>query len=454
MEKKFISPRFMTVFLLLLFLMSLPFGRAGGDQKEVWKITMEGVISPVMADFTVESLERAGEAGAECVIIALDTPGGLDPSMREIVKEILSSPVPVVVFVYPKGSRAASAGVWITLASHVAIMAPGTNIGAAHPVMIGGPQGIGGDGDGEGEEESSEEAPSSPMEEKILNDAVAYIRAVAEERGRNADWAEKAVKESVSITAEEALKLGVIDLICENLDEVLEKIDGRAVVLDGVERHLDTAGARIVEVEMALRYRFLKIITDPSIAYILMLLGIYGIFFELSNPGSILPGVVGVVFLVLAFYAFHVLPINYAGVALIILAIILFIAEIKITSFGLLTVGGVISMALGSVMLFDPAFPFLRVSWTVIVPAVLATAAFFVVALGLVLKAHRRKPITGREGLMLEVTTAHTNIGPSGGRIFLQGELWNAVSDTEIEKGKCVRVVGLDHMTLKVEEIE
>jgi membrane-bound serine protease (ClpP class) len=434
---------------LFLALLLLP-ARTIADGREVWVMPIEGVISPVMADFTIETLERADEGSVECLIITMDTPGGLDTSMREIVKEMMASSVPVVVFVYPKGSRAASAGVWITLASHVAAMAPGTNIGAAHPVMMGG-AGFGDEGD---EEENGEAKKSgSVMEEKILNDAVAHIRAVAEERKRNAEWAERAVRESVSVTAEEALELGVIDLVCTDLEDLVRKIDGRTTLVNDKERVIETAGARLVEVEMSLRYRFLRIITNPSIAYILMLLGIYGIFFELSNPGSILPGVVGVIFLVLAMYAFHWLPINYAGLALIGLAIILFIAEVKITSFGLLTVGGVISMILGSLMLIDPEVPYLRISWTVIVPAVLATAAFFVLAFGLVLRAHRRKPVTGKEGLIGEMTVAETPLSPTG-KVFVHGELWTAVCDRKVKKGRPVRVVGIDHMTLIVEAVE
>jgi membrane-bound serine protease (ClpP class) len=275
---------------------------------------------------------------------------------------------------------------------------------------------------------------------------------VAEERGRNAEWAERAVRESVSITAEEALELGVIDMICSNLDELLEEIDGRVVVLDGEEQVLHTTEMALVEVDMSLRYRFLKTITNPSIAYILMLLGMLGLYFELSNPGAILPGVVGVISIVLALYAFHQLPINYAGLALIVLAVILFIAEVKITSFGLLAVGGIISMILGSLMLIDPQFPFLRISWTVIVPTVLIFSVFFVLVLGLVFRAHRRKPTTGREGLIGEITTTETVLNPTG-KVFVHGELWTAVSEKNVKKGRQVRIIGIEHMTLKVEEV-
>jgi membrane-bound serine protease (ClpP class) len=410
---------------------------------------IEGVITPVMADFVVETIDRAVEADAECLVMKMDTPGGLDLSMRSIVKEMMASPVPVVVFVFPKGSRAASAGVWITLASHVAAMAPGTNIGAAHPVTMGGGP-FGGGGDGGGEES---DAAMETMEEKILNDAVAHIRAVAEERGRNAEWAERAVRESVSITSDEALELGVIDLVCDDVGELLERIDGRIVRVDGEERALETSGARWVEVEMSLRYRFLRILTNPSVAYLLMLVGIFGIYFELSSPGSILPGVVGVIALIFAMYAFQWLPINYAGVALIGLAVILFIAEVKITSYGLLSVGGVISMILGSLMLIDTQVPFLRISWTVIVPAVLATAAFFVFSIGLVFRAHRRRPVTGREGMIGEVVVAEKGLSPSG-PVFVHGELWTAVCDRKVKRGTRVRITGVEKMMLKVEPFD
>ena len=433
----------MMLFCSFFFLLPVP---AVGEEHEALVITVEGVISPVMAGFIVESLEEAENEGAECLIIRLDTPGGLDLSMREIVKKIMSSPVPVVVFVYPRGSRAASAGVWITLASHVAVMSPGTNIGAAHPVMMG-PGGMG------GEDDKKTEGDGTVMEEKVVNDAVAYIRAVAEENGRNAEWAEKAVRESVSITAEEALDLGVIDMICSSPAEVLEKIDGRKVTVNGEEKTLQTAGATIVEAEMPFRYRFLKIITNPSIAYILMLMGVFGIYFELSSPGAILPGVVGVISIVLAFYAFHWLPINFAGLALIFLAIILFIAEVKITSFGLLTVGGIVSMILGSLMLIDTQVPYMQVSWKVILPAVIATAAFFIISFGLVLRAHRRKSVTGRDGMTGLLAVAETSLNPRG-NVFVHGELWSAVSDRNVKKGSQVRVVGIDHLTLIVEEIE
>ncbi|MFQ6104706.1 MAG: nodulation protein NfeD [Candidatus Glassbacteria bacterium] len=409
----------------------------------VYVTKVDAIINPVVAKYLGKTIEKAEEEGAECLIIELDTPGGLDLSMREIVKRMLSADVPVCVFVYPAGSRAASAGVWITLASHIAAMAPGTNIGAAHPVMmgIGAPQ----------EEDSTE--TKSTMEEKIVNDAVAHIRSIAEKRERNADWAEKAVRKSVSITADEALEEGVIEYICENIDCLLKAIDGLEVDIASGKKTLSTSEATITRVEMNLRYRLLNVISNPSIAYILLMLGIYGIFFELSNPGSILPGVVGGIFIILAFFSLQMLPINYAGLLLILLAIILFIAEIKITSYGLLTVGGAVSMILGSIMLIDTPVPFLRISWTVIVPAVIITILFFLFAVGMGLRAQRRKPVSGKEATIGGIGVAKTELDPNG-QVFLDGELWRAHSEHPIRKGEKVRVIRLSHMQLEVESAE
>jgi len=398
-------------------------------------ITIEGVINPVSAKFIIESLERAEEAGAECLIIELDTPGGLMESMRSIVKEIFASRVPVVVYVYPSGSRAASAGVFITLAAHVAAMAPGTNIGAAHPVIPGAAMDT-----------------SSTMMQKITNDAAAYIRSIAEKRGRNAEWAESAVRQSTSLTEKEALNQKVIDFIAPSLDSLLTLIDGRTVALESGEKTLRTQQATIVAHKMSWRYRILDKISDPNIAYILLLLGIYGIIFELSNPGSILPGVVGVIFLILAFFAMQTLPINWAGLLLILFALVLFILEIKITSYGLLTLGGIVSMVLGSLMLFESPYPFLKVSLSVIVPAVIVTALFFLFAIGLGLKAQRRKPTTGREGIVGERGVAITPLNPYG-KIKVHGEIWEAFSENKVKEGDRVEVVSVEGLQLKVKKL-
>ena len=404
-------------------------GLASGGQVDVCRV--EGVIGPVISEFIVEAIHQAVADSAVALIIELDTPGGLDTSMRDIIKEIMASEVPVVVYVSPSGSRAASAGAFVTLAAHIAAMAPGTNIGAAHPVAFGGAK------------------MDSTMAEKIANDAAAYIKTIAEKRGRNADWAEKAVRESVSATEQKALELGVIDLVCRDVPALLDSLDGRRVVLASGERVLRTKGAVIKEVSMGFRERLLLAISDPNIAYILMLLGVYGLIFELSNPGAILPGVIGGISLILAFFAFQTLSVNYAGMLLILFAVVLFIAEIMTPTYGVLTTGGVIAMVLGSTMLFDASSPFLKVSWGVILPAVAATVLFFVFAVGMGLKAQRRKPSTGIPDLIGQVGEARTDIVEKG-TVFVSGEHWRAISDEPIHAGERVRVVGMDRLVVKV----
>ncbi len=429
MNKKY---KFLQIFpiLALSFLLS-PLVKA---EPVVEVIRIDGIINPISSKFIVESIQKAEEDKAECLVIQMDTPGGLMESMRSVVKEMLSAEVPVVVYVWPSGARAASAGVFVTLAAHIAAMAPGTNIGAAHPVTLGSAQDTTG---------------AKTMMDKVTNDAAASIRSIANKRGRNAQWAEKAVRRSVSITAREALKLEVIDIVCEDLPELLRAINGRKVKLPSGQRILHTENARIERIQMNFRYRILDKISNPNIAYILLMLGIYGIFFELANPGSILPGVTGAIFLILAFFALQTLPINYAGLLLILLAVILFILETQIPSHGILTIGGVISMGLGSIMLINIQNPFLRISWTVIIPAVLITAAFFLFAVGMGLHIQRRKPTTGAEGLVGEVGVALTRIGPTG-KVAIHGEIWKAVSDQKIRKGEKIVVIGVDHLQLRV----
>jgi membrane-bound serine protease (ClpP class) len=418
------------LFYILLGVIFFPI-TSNADSK-VHVLKLEGVINPVSAKFIIESLQDAREAGANCFIIEMDTPGGLMESMRRINKEILASTIPVIVYVYPSGSRAASAGVFISYASHLVAMTPGTNMGSAHPVTMGG-------------------QVDSTMIEKITNDAVASIRTLAEKRKRNADWAEKAVRESVNITEREALELNVIDYVSPTLDSLLSMMDGRIVDMDGNDYELDTKNAEITTVEMNWRFRILDRISDPNIAYILLMLGIYGIFFELSNPGSIFPGVVGVIFLILAFFSMQTLPINYAGLLLILFALILFMLEIKITSYGLLSVGGVISMVLGSLMLFDSPEPFFRVSLSVIIPAVLTTLAFFLFAIGFALKAQRKKPTTGQQGIVGEIGVVIEKIDPEG-RIKIHGEIWKATSDMKIKaKEKVIVNNVIDGLVLFVE---
>ncbi|MBI3455189.1 MAG: nodulation protein NfeD, partial [Candidatus Rokubacteria bacterium] len=378
------------------------------------------------------AIERTKAEGAAALVIQLDTPGGLERSMRSIVREMLNAPVPIIVYVSPTGARAASAGVFITLAAHVAAMAPATNIGAAHPVAAGG---------GQIDKESMK---------KIENDAAAFIRSIALERGRNADWAEKAVRSSVSATEREALKLGIIDLIAESLPDLLAKVDGRQVKVITGTVTLRTKDATLQPLHVSFRDRFLNLITDPNIAYILLMLGMLGLFFELANPGVILPGIIGGISLILAFFAFQSLPINYAGLLLILFGIVLLIAEIKVVSHGVLTIGGVIAILLGSIMLVNtPEMP-LRVSWTVILPVVAATTGIFVFAVSAGIRAQMRRPTTGAEGLVGQVGVVRTPLDPEG-QVFVRGEIWRAVSDAgAISEGERVRIVSVDSLTLRV----
>ncbi len=403
--------------------------------RQVLVIRVSGVINPVSSEFIARSIAKAQTMRAEALVIELDTPGGLDASMRNIVKEMTRSSVPVIVYVSPGGARAASAGAFITLAAHIAAMAPGTNIGAAHPVSVGGKM-------------------DKEMSDKVTNDAAAYIRSLAEKSGRNMTWAEDAVRKSISATENEALKLRVIDLVSEDLPSLMQSVDGKKVKTAEGEKTLHTAQAAIVSDEMGIRYKILNFITDPSVAYMLMLLGFYGLFFELTNPGAIFPGVAGGIFLILAFYSFQTLPVNYAGLALIIFAIVLFVLEVKIVSHGLLTIGGIISMVFGSLMLFESPEPVYRISLAIIVPAVLITALFFTVTFRLAYRALRRKPVTGSEGLVGLEGKAVEHITAEDGMVSLHGELWSAVSDNDIEKGKGIVVIAVSGLKLKVKKKE
>jgi membrane-bound serine protease (ClpP class) len=413
--------------ILLLYLMLPP---AADAAPAVNVIAIDGAIGPVAARYVSGQIERAEEEGAACLIIEIDTPGGLDSSMRTMIQAILASRVPVVVYVSPAGGRCASAGVFIAMSADVVAMTPGTSIGAAHPVTIG---------EGEVDEDTME---------KIVNDSATYIKGLAEQRGRNAEWAEQAVRESATATAEEALELGVIDLVVETVEELVESLDGYAVD-EARGGPLSTAGAEVREIDMGARYRLLDLLSNPNVAYLLLMLGFYGIFFELSNPGSIFPGVVGAIFLILAFFSFQMLPINYAGVLLILLGIVLFIAEIRITSAGMLTVGGTVSLFLGSLMLIESPAPFLRISYKVIVPAVLTTAVFFIFAAGAGIHAQRRKPTTGREGLVGERGVTTTSVD-GGGQAFVHGELWSVEAEGRIEKGEVVEVVSVEGLKLRI----
>jgi len=406
---------------------------------------INGMIGPVSQEFIKRSLKRAEESDATLLVIQLDTPGGMLSSTREIVKMLLGSRIPVAVYVAPSGSRAGSAGVFITMAANVAAMAPGTNIGAAHPVSIG----LTG---------AAKEDSTSTMGEKILNDTAAFIKTIAEQRDRNVAWADSAVRQSVSITEKEALERRVIDVIAPSVAALADSLDGRAVALSpGDTVRLNLAGAQIETYEYSWRFRLLDMLTDPNVAYILFLLGLVGLYFELSNPGLILPGVVGGICIILAFYAFQTLPINYAGVLLIIFATILFIVEIKVPSFGLLTLGGILSLVLGSIMLFkgggSPTMPEVSVSWSVLIPTVVATVAFFVFVVGKTVQAHRRRAMTGNQGL-IGVTAKVIAVLEPEGRVFVHGEIWRAVCPQgRVENGASVKITAVNGMLLTVEPL-
>ena len=434
MIKNKISTWILIFILIIITLLSNQLYAA--EKKPVFDvITVSATITPPVAEYIVQNIDASAKGGSDGLVILLDTPGGLDLAMRDIAKGILNSSIPVVVYVYPSGARAASAGVIITIAVHIAAMTPGTNIGAAHPVGIG----VGG--------------TDKIMMKKVENDAVAYVRGIADKRGRNADWVEKAVRKSESITAEEALKLKVIDVVAADLKSLLEQIDGKEVTLSTGKKVIKTKDVILNEKKMGTRQRILAAISDPNIAYILFLVGLAGLYFEFAHPGVILPGVVGGISLILAFFALQTLPVNYAGVLLILFGIILFIAEIKVISHGLLTVGGIISLVLGSLLLFESPDPALRVSWSVMIPTLTVISLFFAGIIALVMKAQMRTRPTGKEGMVGEEGTAVTDIHETG-KVFIKGEYWDALSDAHVEKGRKVRIVKVEGLKIKVEEIE
>lgn len=402
------------------------------EQSEVYIIKVADAISPGTADFIKTGIKTAEEKAATVIIIELDTPGGLAESMRLIVQNILGSKVPVVVFVSPSGARAASAGVMITMAADVAAMAPGTNIGAAHPVGAGGK-----DIDG-------------TMSEKIINDMVAQAQSVAEQRGRNAQWVEAAIRESVSVTETEALKENIIDLIAQDTDDLIKQLNGRELRDKGV---LNLANPKKVVLEETLRTKILKTISNPNIAYILMMIGLAGLYFELSHPGAIFPGVIGGIALILAFFAMQTLPVNYAGILLIVLAIIFFIMEMKITSYGLLSVAGIVCLLLGSLMLFEAPTADMKLSLRVVLPTVILISGFFVAVASLVFRAQISKPTTGSMGLVGEIGVVKKALTPEG-KVFVHGELWNARAKEPLDQNVKVRVVKVVNLILEVESVD
>lgn len=413
--------------MLCLALLGLEKTVGLGKGSEVTIIELEGPINPGAAAFLTRGLEDAQKGGSELVIIRLDTPGGLVPSMRMMVKGIMNSPVPVVVYVAPKGAGAASAGVMITVSAHVAAMAPGTNIGAAHPVGAGGKD------------------IDKDMSEKVVNDMASYGRGIAQDKGKNAEWVEKAIRESVSITAEEAVEKKVVDLVASDIDELLKLLDGREIDLKQGKVTLRTKDLEKIYYTPGFRDTVLRIIGDPNISYILMMIGLAGLYFELAHPGGVFPGVIGAISLILAFYSFQTLPVNYAGLLLIALAIIFFIAEIKVASYGILSLGGIVSLTLGSIMLFEDV----GVSLRLMAPTIVLIGGFFVIVSTLAFRAYHSKPQSGMEGLIGEVGIVQKPIDPEG-LVFVHGEYWRATSSEKLEPGEMVAVEEVTGLILKV----
>ncbi|MFZ8784586.1 NfeD family protein [Thermocrinis sp.] len=415
--------------VLLILLIFLNFSLA-----KVYYAKWEDAVSPIMVEYIKRSLAKAEKEGAGVFILELNTPGGLETSMRQVVQEFQRTPIPVVVYVYPPGGRAASAGAIITASADIAVMAPGTNIGAAHPVQATG--------------ERMEEA----MKEKVVQDMLAFVRSIAKEKGRNPSVLERMVKESISLTADEALKEGVIDLIASNRQELLEKLNGRKVKKHGKEIIIKTLGVPVVEVKESLRESFLKVITNPTVAYLLLLIGFYGIFFELYNPGAVVPGAVGVISFLLGLYGLGIIGINWLGLLLILAGILLFALELVTPTFGGLAIAGTIALAIGSLVLISPDSPYGDIPISVIATMVLTTFFFFLVAGRLGLKAQKRKKMTGYEEMIGEEGVAMMDFEKGKGKVFIKGEIWNAVSEDDIKKDDTVIVEQVKGLTLYVKK--
>ena len=436
----------MRVMLLALLITASGMGRAG----EVWLVDIDGAIGPAVADHVVRAIERGNQAEAgtaELIILRMNTPGGLDRAMRDIIKQIMASRVPVVGFVAPQGSRAASAGTYILYASHIAAMAPATNLGAATPVQLGGatPLPLGGQDD-----KASDSKPDA-KQRKVLNDAVAYIRGLAEERGRNAEWAESAVTEAATLTAQAALEAGVIDLIADNPADLLKQLHGRTVATSGGERQLDTENTTINVVEPDWRSQFLQVITDPNIAYLLLMLGIYGLIFEFSNPGVGVGGIVGGICLLLAAYALQLLPISYSALGLMLLGLGLLAAEALSPSVGILGLGGIIAFVVGSIMLMDSNVPGYDIALPVIIAVAISSALLLLVILNLLRKTHRRPAVSGLS--TLTGTTAQVaRLHKGRPMIRLDGEWWQVRCNTPLSVNDTVRVVRAEGLVLEVEK--
>jgi len=447
--------------LLGLFLASAQIAGQESDRAEAVMIEVKGPIGPAISDFIQRNIEQAALQGGQAVILKMDTPGGLDSAMRDIIKAILASRIPVVTYVSPSGARAASAGTYILYASHVAVMAPATNLGAATPIPIG-PGATPDQGkkkktndekDGEAEQDDGSSSPQAAMQRKIVNDAVAYIRSLADLRGRNADWAEKAVRSGESLTAEAALEQNVIDFLADDVDSLVKKLHGRKVKMQSSELVIDTKDWNVVTVEPDWRTKFLAVITNPNVAYLLMLLGVYGLLFELYNPGAVIPGLVGAIALLLALYAFQVLPVNYAGAALILLGIALMVTELVTPTFGAVGVAGVVAFIVGSVILFDTDVEGFQVSMPLVVTVGAAAGVIFSATIMIALSQRRKPVVSGQEEMIGAVAEALETF-ESSGRVRTHGEIWNARVQHPVTAGQKLRIKNVHGLTLEVEPME
>lgn len=422
------------------------------DPSRALVLEMRGSINPAVSDYFKKGLEGAITGKTDLIIIEMDTPGGLDRAMRDIIQLILASPIPIATYVAPDGARAASAGTYILYASHVAAMSPATNLGAATPVSIGGLPGSKKSPNEEKDKgKDKDEAPledDDTMKRKVINDASAYIKALAEKQGRNAEWAVKAVKEAVSLSAKEALETGVIDFVAADLNDLLKQVNGHEIMLDSKPYVIATTGMNIDRLKPTWRYKVLSVISDPNVAYFLLLLGFYGLVYELANPGVFLPGVAGGISLLLAFYAFQILPVNYSGLALIVLGMILMISEAFVPSFGSLGIGGVVAFAIGSMILMDDEG--LKISLSVITATTTVSASIMILVLGRILTIRKKKMVTGDEALVGMVGEALEDFSGEG-RVELLGELWLAESSEKIRKGEKVNIISRNGLKLKVQ---
>ncbi len=438
--------------LLIAAVLLLPAVSANSVDSHVIQLTIDGTIGPATEDYVQRALETAALSQTELVMIRMDTPGGLDTAMRRIIKSIINSPVPVASYVAPSGARAASAGTYILYASHIAAMAPGTNLGAATPVQIGGISAPGKTGK-DSKDDQPATAPADATQNKLINDAVAYIRGLAKLNGRNEEWAEKAVREAASLPASDALKVNVIDLIASDMPDLLQQIDGRKVMVQGHQRTLKTGSLPVTELAPDWRSRFLSVITNPTIAYILMLIGIYGLILEFSNPGAIVPGTVGAISLLLALYAFQLLPINYAGMALILLGVALMVGEAFEPSFGILGIGGVVAFIIGSIILMDTNVPGFGIDISVILTFALISALIFTIVIGMAIRARRQPVVSGVEELIGGLATVMGDFKQEG-MVTIHSELWQARSNVPLHKGQQVRVTAMSGLTLQVEPLD